>query len=113
MTCDICLILFCFSWNPPSLCLWCGGCFCVGKAVDGSAKPYRVEWSDGKLSDWLYPSDIVLLNTTNQDTNPFITAGEVSLIKDDEACTYFVSVVCYAHVNTHRHRERDSECKLA
>ncbi len=25
------------------------------KAVDESAKPYKVDWSDGKPSDWLYP----------------------------------------------------------
>jgi hypothetical protein len=72
--------------GPLSLSVSGVGCvFVLEKAVDESAKPYMVEWSDGKLSDWLYPSDIVLLNTTNQDANPFITAGEVSLIRDDEA----------------------------
>ena len=27
---------------------------------DGSSNPYKVRWSDGELSDWLEPADIVL-----------------------------------------------------
>ena len=32
----------------------------VVETDDGSSQPYKVLWSHGELSDWLYPADIVL-----------------------------------------------------
>ena len=32
----------------------------VVETDDGSRQPYKVRWSDGELSDWLYPAVIVL-----------------------------------------------------
>ena len=32
----------------------------VVETDDRSSNPYKVRWSDGELSDWLYPADIVL-----------------------------------------------------
>ena len=45
---------------------------------DGSSDPYKVRWSDGELSDWLYPADIVLGKRFSREISDIFHWAQVS-----------------------------------